>query len=340
MDARCRRAWSTAPGYAALAVRQRNWRFGSRRWERGPLCVLLAHIAWEGVAEAQRGARRGALPGGMGLPTTMLRQDLRDRRVTSLASLDTVDGSDVSEDETERRLAQTQDIHPALAAAAAAAGLRARDGQVPPQAPQRTDLAGRPLPPPVIASQNGDEDELALGGRATPGVAVDQDFGTGEIDQMLGHWATRRPDAIGLQQRLAEVRAEMPSPERSLSPEAGVHGGETSETVMGARSDDEDLTATSRTSRYGGLYRDAAFGPMARGQTPQPHHRLHQPRSASGFSALAATPRGLDMASRWARPRRCKATDRRWCRRRWPRHPQEGRADTGTARRRTSRTSR
>ena len=237
-------------------------------------------------AQASRGPRRGVLPGSMGLPSTMLRQDLRDRRVTSLASLDTVDGSDISEDETERRLAQTQGIHPAFAAAAAAAGLRAREGEAPPQAPQRTDLAGRPLPPPVIASQNGEEDELALGGRATPGVAGEQDFATGEIDQMLGHWATRRPTGMALQHRLAEVRAEVPSPERSLSPEAGAYGeASASETSMGARSDDEDLGSTSRAARYAGLYGQSAFHPgMIRGQTPQPHHRLHQQRSASGFT--------------------------------------------------------
>lgn len=240
-------------------------------------------------AQATRGARRGVVPGTMGLPSTMLRQDLRDRRVTSLASLDTVDGSDVSEDETERRLAQTQGILPAFAAAVAAAGLRAREGEAPPRVPQRTDLAGRPLPPPVIASQNGEEDELALGGRATPGAAGEQDFATGEIDQMLGHWATaRRPGAIaGPQHRLAEVRADVPSPERSLSPEAGAYGAgaEASEANMGARSDDEDLGATSRAARYAGLYGQVPFhAGILRGQTPQPHHRLHQQRSASGFS--------------------------------------------------------
>lgn len=238
-------------------------------------------------AQPSRGARRGVVPGSMGLPSTMLRQDLRDRRVTSLASLDTVDGSDISEDETERRLAQTQGILPAFAAAAAAAGLRAREGEAPPQAPQRTDLAGRPLPPPVIASQNGEEDELALGGRATPGVIGEQDFATGEIDQMLGHWATRRPGGIGLQHRLAEVRADLPSPERSLSPEAGDYGArvEASEAVMGARSDDEDLGSTSRAVRYAGLYGQVPFhAGIVRGQTPQPHHRLNQQRSASGFS--------------------------------------------------------
>lgn len=240
------------------------------------------------LSSPARGPRRGVLPGSMGLPSTMMRQDLRDRRVTSLASLDTVDGSDVSEDETERRLAQTQGIHPAFAAAAAAAGLRAREGEVPPQAPQRTDLAGRPLPPPVIASQNG-EDELALGGRATPGVAGEQDFATGEIDQMLGHWATRRPAAIGLQHRLAEVRAEVPSPDRSISPEGSGHG-ETTEAAMGARSDDEDLGAAPRAARYAGLYGQAPFHPgMVRGQTPQPHHRLHQQRSSSGFSQFGAS---------------------------------------------------
>ncbi|SPO25895.1 related to SamB protein [Ustilago trichophora] len=239
-------------------------------------------------AQTSRAVRRGVLPGSMGLPSSMLRQDLRDRRVTSLASIDTVDGSDVSEDETERRLAQTQGIHPAFAAAAAAAGLRAREGEAPPQAPQRTDLAGRPLPPPVIASQNGEEDELALGGRATPGVAGEQDFATGEIDQMLGHWATRRPGGIGLQHRVAEVRAEIPSPERSLSPEASAYG-ETTEATMGARSDDEDLGATSRAARYAGLYGQAPFHPgLVRGQTPQPHHRLHQQRSASGFNQFGA----------------------------------------------------
>ncbi|KAJ1033046.1 hypothetical protein NDA16_000325 [Ustilago loliicola] len=238
-------------------------------------------------AQAPRGSRRNVLPGSMGLPSTMIRQELRDRRVTSLASLDTVDGSDISEDETERRLAQTQGILPAFAAAAAAAGLRAREGEVPPQAPQRTDLAGRPLPPPVIASQNGEEDELALGGRATPGAAAEQDFATGEIDQMLGHWATRRPAGIGMQHRLAEVRAEASSPERSLSPEAGARD-ENTEMAMGARSDDEELGATSRAARYTGLYGQAPFHPgLVRGQTPQPHHRLHQQRSASGFSQFA-----------------------------------------------------
>lgn len=239
-------------------------------------------------AQAPRAARRGVVPGSLGLPTTMLRQDLRDRRVTSLASLDTVDGSDVSEDETEGRLAQTQGILPAFAAAAAAAGLRAREGEAPPRVPQRTDLAGRPLPPPVIASQNGEEDELALGGRATPGAAGEQDFATGEIDQMLGHWATRRPGAIGgPQHRLAEVRADVPSPERSLSPEAGTYGAvaDASEANVGARSDDEELGATSRAARYAGLYGQVPFpAGIVRGQTPQPHHRLHQQRSASGFS--------------------------------------------------------
>nr|CDI53451.1 related to SamB protein [Melanopsichium pennsylvanicum 4] len=236
-----------------------------------------------------RGARRNILPGSMGLPSTMLRQDLRDRRVTSLASLDTVDGSDVSEDETERRLAQTQGIHPAFTAAAVAAGMRPREGDAPPQAPQRTDLAGRPLPPPVIASQNGEEDELALGGRATPGVAGEQDFATGEIDQMLGHWATRRPGGIGLQHRVAEVRTETSSPERSLSPEASAYD-ESSEAIMGARSDDEDHGTTSRATRYAGLYGQAPFHPgFIRGQTPQPHHRgLHQQRSASGFSQFGS----------------------------------------------------
>ncbi|GAC94122.1 hypothetical protein PHSY_001691 [Pseudozyma hubeiensis SY62] len=247
----------------------------------------LRDTTTDGGSQAPRGARRGVLPGSLGLPSTMLRQDLRDRRVTSLASLDTVDGSDASDDETERRLAQTQGILPAFAAAAAAAGLRAREGEAPPQPPQRTDLAGRPLPPPVIASQNGEEDELALGGRATPGVAGEQDFATGEIDQMLGHWATRRPGGIGLQHRLAEVRADLPSPERSLSPEAGSYGNtaEASEVAMGARSDDEDLGSASRAARYGGLYGQAPFhAGIVRGQTPQPHHRLHQQRSASGFS--------------------------------------------------------
>ncbi|SYW83724.1 related to SamB protein [Ustilago bromivora] len=238
-------------------------------------------------AQAPRSSLRNVLPGSMGLPSTMMLQDLRDRRVTSLASLDTVDGSDISEDETERRLAQTQGILPAFAAAAAAAGLRTREGEIPPQAPQRTDLAGRPLPPPVIASQNGEEDELALGGRATPGAAGEQDFATGEIDQMLGHWATRRPAGMGMQHRIAEVRAEASSPERSLSPEAGAPG-ENTEMAMGARSDDEELGATSRATRYAGLYGQAPFHPgMVRGQTPQPHHRLHQQRSASGFSQFA-----------------------------------------------------
>ena len=242
----------------------------------------------ESPVQPPRVARRGVLPGSMGLPSTMLHQDLRDRRVTSLASLDTVDGSDISEDETERRLAQTQDIHPAFAAAAAAAGLRTREGEAPPQVPQRTDLAGRPLPPPVIASQNGEDDELALGGRATPGAAGEQDFATGEIDQMLGHWATRRQGGIGLQHPLAEVRAEVPSPERSSSPEVGAYGVAT-EANMGARSDDEDLSTTSRAARYAGLYGEAPFHPgMVRGQTPQPHHRLHQQRSASGFNSIGA----------------------------------------------------
>ncbi|KAI3475253.1 hypothetical protein L1887_63364 [Cichorium endivia] len=54
-----------------------NWRLGSRRWERGPTLRPSSRTSLgEGVAEAQRGARRGALPGGMGLPTTMLRQGL------------------------------------------------------------------------------------------------------------------------------------------------------------------------------------------------------------------------------------------------------------------------
>lgn len=143
-------------------------------------------------------------------------------------------------------------------------------------APQRTDLAGRPLPPPVIASHNGD-DELALGGRATPGVAGDQDFATGEIDQMLGHWATRRNGAMG---RLAEIRAEVPSPERVSSPDVGAYR-DPPDTAAGTRSEDEEMSAPR--ARYHALYAPHPSHPSPlRGSTPQPHHRLHRP--STGFS--------------------------------------------------------
>ncbi|UZJ55508.1 hypothetical protein CBS101457_004828 [Exobasidium rhododendri] len=70
----------------------------------------------------------------------------------------------------------------------------------------RTDLAGRPLPPPVIAQQDAGmanemslrmppgEDMMAIGGRLTPGVHEENEnavFGRGDFDQMI--WRGRTP---------------------------------------------------------------------------------------------------------------------------------------------------
>lgn len=61
----------------------------------------------------------------------------------------------------------------------------------------RTDLAGRPLPPPVIAEHGVPQDEmLNMGGRLTPGVQEEHEnavFGRGDIDQMI--WRGRTPAA-------------------------------------------------------------------------------------------------------------------------------------------------
>lgn len=70
--------------------------------------------------------------------------------------------------------------------------------------PTRTDLAGRPLPPPVIAQHDAGmqsigapgDDIMAMGGGLTPGVQEEQEtavFGRGDIDQMI--WRGRTPAA-------------------------------------------------------------------------------------------------------------------------------------------------
>ncbi|EPQ30470.1 uncharacterized protein PFL1_01996 [Pseudozyma flocculosa PF-1] len=244
-----------------------------------------------GFADNQPRARRlHEIVGARGLPSTLAGGHLQDRRVSSLASVDTIDGSDFSDDELDRRMVETEGMHPAVAAAAAAAAVAAGGRnrgahEVPIVAPQRTDLAGRPLPPPVIASQNADEDELALGGRATPGAAGDQDFGDGAFDQMLGHWdPSRTVGGMGLQHRLTEVRAEIPSPDRSSSPDVGASQDE------GARSEgrsDDELHAPR--ARYHALYghQQPHYSTASRAHQPF-SHRLQQQRSISGF----ATPVG------------------------------------------------
>ena len=235
------------------------------------------------------------IPGSQGFPSTLNHAHLRDRRVSSLASVDTADGSDLSDDDIESRLMATRGMHPAIAAAAAAAaaaGAR-RDGADPVAivAPQRTDLAGRPLPPPMIASQDAGEDELALGGRATPGAAAaEQDFGNGGFDQMLAHWDPSRATGVspvGLQHRLATIRAEIPSPDRSSSPDIPSSSGAASRSD--GRSDDELAAPRAR-------YYPAGFGQPPHRPSPLRSHAQashlqrasQQPRAVSGFVSAPA----------------------------------------------------
>lgn len=143
-------------------------------------------------------------------------------RTTSTASSN-ADASDMSDDEMERasrRVLQSTvapaqrspaGVHLTSLANVTNAGDLARDTDVmdaidanrPHDIQTRTDLAGRPLPPPVIAQHDtanhlnvrlAPEAEVLMGGRMTPAAAEDNEagvFGRGDFDQMI--WRGRTP---------------------------------------------------------------------------------------------------------------------------------------------------
>ncbi|PWN54452.1 hypothetical protein IE53DRAFT_365450 [Violaceomyces palustris] len=257
--------------------------------------------AQERVQTASTRRRSQQMPGSFGLPSNRQgQQHLQSQRVSSLASVGTADGSDLSDDEIDRRNFHPpgpSGMHPSIAAAAAAAAARNLEAGdavgMPISAPHRTDLAGRPLPPPVIAMQDGEGDELAaLGGRATPAVMGDQEFTNGQFDQMMGAWDhTPAIGAEGLRQRLGELQAESSqasTPERSVSPASGLHHD--SGRPHSPASDTAQDAIDGALDRYAGasrLYAQHFPSPL------RPHHlqqrsRLHQQRSVSGFASAPA----------------------------------------------------
>ncbi|KAI3475252.1 hypothetical protein L1887_63363 [Cichorium endivia] len=198
---------------------------------------------------------------------------------------------------TERRLAQTQDIHPALAAAAAAAGLRG-------------------------ARWSGAAASAAAHrfGGATAASADARTLGYAKAGMRSGCSSDWRKCAPRCRRRNALCRQKLVCT-AARRPEDG-HGRALGRRGSGPRHRGRRGTAVCTAMLPSGRW--------LAGQTPQPHHRLHQPRSASGFSAFGGPRhavwiwrvdgRDLDAA-------RLPTVD--GGRRRWPRHPQEGRAGHG-----------
>ncbi|KDN53341.1 hypothetical protein K437DRAFT_68785 [Tilletiaria anomala UBC 951] len=152
--------------------------------------------------------------------------------------------------------------------------------RVPPMPPQRTDLAGRPLPPPVIAQFDGPPEEL-LGGRATPGATVDNEatFGRGDFDQMRTLWPSG-----GLSQGETFVH-ELRHPSTGLASGALSPSSPASSAGVSSAGPSEDSAAAAYRSHDDGLRRLSALrAPAAR--------QLH--RFASGnFNYGANGPDGV-----------------------------------------------
>ncbi|PWN44297.1 hypothetical protein IE81DRAFT_29526 [Ceraceosorus guamensis] len=127
-------------------------------------------------------------------------------RPSSSSSTRTSLTSDASDDERERQARSGEgSVNPSPLSRASTGHDEDGLGHSQPAPPQRTDLAGRPLPPPVIAQHDGaaglNQDLMALGGRLTPNIeeAVDTAaaFGTGDFDQMMWRGRTPAPSDAG-----------------------------------------------------------------------------------------------------------------------------------------------
>ncbi|CEH16105.1 related to protein [Ceraceosorus bombacis] len=127
-------------------------------------------------------------------------------RPSSSSSTRTSLTSDASDDERERQARSGEgSVNPSPLSRTSTGHDEDALGHSQPAPPQRTDLAGRPLPPPVIAQHDGaaglNQDLMALGGRLTPNIeeAVDTAaaFGTGDFDQMMWRGRTPAPSDAG-----------------------------------------------------------------------------------------------------------------------------------------------
>lgn len=201
--------------------------------------------------------------------------------LTSLANVHT---ASADEEHIDR-----QELHNGTRGSPVATELQAEGGT---GVPTRTDLAGRPLPPPVIASHDGrtsldidsapDNDLLAIGGRLTP-TAVDETeagvFGRGDFDQMI--WRGRTPSMED--QRIRS---------HPFAPSAGTSQNASASTSQ--ENLDEQIHVHGRSNQEPSMLNSALFlagqGEIA---TPRfPSSNLHAPvaRQAHRFTSVNATP--------------------------------------------------
>lgn len=168
-------------------------------------------------------------------------QSIPSRLVSEAAS---TAASDMSEDEAERSRFILQSDGEASETNEGRSSTMPRG---PPPAPLRTDIAGRPLPPPVIAGTGIDlavtpafvaENGLggpddSFGGRFTPGV--EEQFGRADIDQITWRGQTPTPDP-------ELIRSDAEDLEIRLYPGTDRNG--TAARQMG---EDEDASGAMRT---------------------------------------------------------------------------------------------
>jgi len=159
-------------------------------------------------------------------------------------------------------------------------------GPLPPT--QRTDLAGRPLPPPVIASHDpshvlgtggGRNDELdmgLLGGRGTPGATHEAEglFANGDFDQMRWRSNTLTPGSRN--QALPDV-------------DTPLVGSSTSVLGEGAFAVDSNLATSSSSSSSSSASYSAAPPAELRAPVARQPHRFASTSGAAGLSGLGVS---------------------------------------------------
>ncbi|PWN98297.1 hypothetical protein FA09DRAFT_24768 [Tilletiopsis washingtonensis] len=273
---------------------------------------MPASVAAVGLGVAPRGPRPSAIP---------VHVAELSRPVSRASSGETSDQSDEEMERAARRLPNALGAAAARGSPLAAQRYEEEEdaqlsahapGRGPPRAQPRTDLAGRPLPPPAIAQHDVgavEQDLLALGGRFTPGLgdAAEQAvFGRGDFDQMIwrGHTPgpAERDDAsdAATDQEMLPPTASAPAPLRaplarqaqrfvSLASGAGASNNAHEHVVptapriasgaFGASSSGLGFATPSRSLVYAGLEQRRVPSHLVTGRAP---------RSASGLATAPA----------------------------------------------------
>lgn len=166
--------------------------------------------------------------------------------------------------------------------------------------PTRTDLAGRPLPPPVIARHDApanldlamtpDNDLLTLGGRLTPTPTDDVEtgaFGRGDFDQMI--WRGRTPSLDDNARGGVRGRSHHVNDDFS----AGASGSDDNGESSGNTARRSTITAATFSESPSMLNSALNLAHQDEGTTPRfANATLHTPiaRSAHRYASVNSTP--------------------------------------------------